>query len=379
MTSAIGITGTSIALTLRTSARASASSSTIIPCGSKMTSTSTGPSHAFSSQPSGGRSVRRPASASVASARSASSGLTIRSRSWIDSGPPRAHAATPPPTMKGTSSSRSAAAHLLSVSRMSSSCGEGSAMAPLVSPDDGPGNPRPVSEGPCVRIAAAGDIHVDRHNRDAVAAAFAALDDAVDLVLIAGDLTTHGEPEQGELFVTCRHETDLPVIAVLGNHDWHVNRHDELVAVLREGDIEVLEGTSWIGTCDGVEVGVAGTKGFVGGFEGSFQPDFGEPSLRALYRETGAEVEALDRALEQISGCGVRIALMHYSPVRDTLAGEPEGIYTFLGSGRLAEPLVHHRPDMALHGHAHAGMLEGSVAGLVPVYNVAVPVMKRDF
>src|SRR5436305_10876314 len=160
---------------------------------------------------------------------------------------------------------------------------------------------------------------------------------------------------------------------------WHATRHTETFSVLRTGDSEVLEAASWKVMCSGVEVGVAGAKGFMGGFEGSFQPDFGEPSLRALYRETGSEVDALDRALNEITGCGVRIALMHYAPVRDTLAGEPEGIFTFLGSGRLAEPLVHHRPDLALHGHAHAGTLEGSVAGLVPVYNVAVPVMKRDF
>ncbi|HEY3185919.1 MAG TPA: metallophosphoesterase [Solirubrobacteraceae bacterium] len=236
-----------------------------------------------------------------------------------------------------------------------------------------------MSQGPCVRVAAAGDIHVDRHNRDELARAFAALDGHADVVLVAGDLTTHGEPDQARLFTSCRAETDLPVVAVLGNHDWHANRHDEFVAVLRDGDVEVLEGASWIGACEGVDVGVAGVKGFVGGFEGSFQPDFGEPSLRALYRETGGEVEALDRALGEISGCGVRIALMHYAPVRDTLTGEPEGIYTFLGSGRLAEPLLHHRPDLVLHGHAHAGTLEGSVAGLVPVYNVAVPVMQRDF
>jgi len=236
-----------------------------------------------------------------------------------------------------------------------------------------------VSEGPCVRVAAAGDVHVDEHNRDDVARAFANLNGKADLVVIAGDMTTHGEPEQGELFARCRAETDLPVVAVLGNHDWHANRHDEFVAALRAGSIQVLEGEAWIHAVDGVEVGVAGAKGFVGGFDGSFQPDFGEPSLRALYRETGAEVDKLDRALEQIGGCGVRIALMHYAPVRHTLAGEPEGIYTYLGSGRLAEPLLHHRPDLALHGHAHAGTLEGTVAGLVPVYNVAVPVMQRDF
>jgi Icc-related predicted phosphoesterase len=237
-----------------------------------------------------------------------------------------------------------------------------------------------VTDDPCVRVAAAGDIHVEDHNAEHVAASFAGLRGQADLVLIAGDMTTHGEPEQAEQFVACRREApDLPVVAVLGNHDWHANRRDELVAVLNDGDVVVLEGDAFVREIAGVSVGVAGVKGFMGGFEGSFQPDFGEPTLRALYRETGAEVDALGRALEQIEGCGVRIALMHYAPIRDTLEGEPEGIHTFLGSGRLAEPLLHHRPDLALHGHAHAGRLEGSVAGLVPVYNVAVPVIKRDF
>ena len=236
-----------------------------------------------------------------------------------------------------------------------------------------------MSEGPCVRVAAAGDMHVEPDNRDDVARAFAGLNGLADLVLVAGDLTTHGEPEQGELFLRCRRETDLPVVAVLGNHDHHAGQADELTAVLRDGGVDVLDGDAWRQTIEGVEVGVAGVKGFVGGFEGSFLSDFGEPLLRQCYAETTREVDALGAALEEIEGCGVRIALMHYAPVRETLRGEPEGIWTFLGSGRLAEPLLHHRPDLALHGHAHAGTLEGSVAGLVPVYNVAIPVMKRDF
>src|SRR3954451_2970064 len=236
-----------------------------------------------------------------------------------------------------------------------------------------------MSEGPCVRVAAAGDIHVDAHNRDEVARAFAGLNDRADLVLIAGDLNTHREPEQGELFVSCRRETDLPVAAVLGNHDCHAGRADELTAVLRDGGVDVLAGAAFRQTIEDVEVGVAGVKVFIGGFEGSFLSNFGEPLLRECYAETGREVDALGGALAEIDGCGVRIALTHYAPVRETLVGEPEGIWTFLGSGRLAEPLLHHRPDLALHGHAHAGTLEGSVAGLVPVYNVAIPVMKRDF
>jgi Icc-related predicted phosphoesterase len=235
-----------------------------------------------------------------------------------------------------------------------------------------------MTDDECIRVAAAGDVHVDEANRDALARDFAALDDQADLVLIAGDLTTHGEPEQAELFLTCRRETPLPVVAVLGNHDWHAGRHDEFVAILREGGVEVLEGASWTCEVRGTTIGVAGAKGFVGGFAGSFLPDFGEPMLRAVYQATGTEVTALDRSLEAIEDCDIRIALLHYAPTVETLAGEPEGIHTFLGSGRLAEPLVRHRPDLALHGHAHAGTLEGCIED-VPVYNVSVPVMKRAF
>jgi Icc-related predicted phosphoesterase len=195
---------------------------------------------------------------------------------------------------------------------------------------------------------------------------------------MAGDLTTHGEPEQAEMFVACRRESSLPVVAVLGNHDWHAGRHDEFVAVLRAGDVDVLEGGHARLDVGGATVGIAGAKGFVGGFAGSFLPDFGEPMLRAVYAETGSEASALERALEAIADCAVRIALLHYAPTTQTLVGEPEGIHTFLGSGRLAEPIVRHRPDLVLHGHAHAGRLEGEIEG-VPVFNVSVPVMRRDF
>src|SRR3954452_14968759 len=174
-------------------------------------------------------------------------------------------------------SSRSLAAHVLRVSRTSSSSGDGSDTGCPRFPDRPEGQPSAMSEGPCVRVAAAGDIHVDEHNRDEVARAFAALDGCADVVLVAGDLTTHGLPEQGELFVACRRETSLPVVAVLGNHDWHSGRPDEMVEVLRAGDVEVLEGGAWRCTIADVEVGVAGVKGFVGGFEGSFLSDFGEP------------------------------------------------------------------------------------------------------
>jgi Icc-related predicted phosphoesterase len=230
----------------------------------------------------------------------------------------------------------------------------------------------------CLRIAAAGDVHCSEQHRAAVREAFAALAGRVDLVLLAGDLTTHGEPEQGAVLADACAQLDVPIFAALGNHDWHVNRRDELVEALGAGGIRVLD-RDWV-TCEaaGVEVGIVGVKGFVGGFPGSHLPDFGEPSLRAIYRETQREVDALDRGLREIALCPTRIALLHYAPCEATIVGEPEGIWAFLGTDRLAAPIAEHEPNMVLHGHAHAGTFEGAI-GDVPVYNVSVPVMGRDF
>jgi uncharacterized protein len=230
-----------------------------------------------------------------------------------------------------------------------------------------------------VRVAAAGDVHCDQSNRDAVRRAFAALAGSADLVLLAGDLTTTGEPAEAEVLADAGRDSGIPVIAVLGNHDWHADRRDELVDVLRSGGVGVLDPGSTIIDVRGVRVGVAGAKGFVGGFAGtSHLPDFGEPALRRVYAEGTAEVQGLDQGLRAISTCDVRIALLHYAPTSETLAGEPGGIWAFLGSDRLAAPILEHEPDLALHGHAHAGAYEGRI-GSVPVYNVSVPVIGRDF
>jgi len=128
----------------------------------------------------------------------------------------------------------------------------------------------------------------------------------------------------------------------------------------------------------GHEIGIVGTKGFVGGFEGAEIPDFGEPLLRAVYAETTAEADAIERGLEAIAGCHRRIVLLHYAPIRETLEGEPETIWAFLGSGRLAAPIGAHRPDLVLHGHAHRGSPAGSI-GEVPVRNVAIHVTSSRF
>lgn len=235
------------------------------------------------------------------------------------------------------------------------------------------------ARGKGLRIAAAGDVHCREDNREEIERVTAELAECrPDLVLLAGDLTTHGEPEQGAVLADACRDLDAPVVAVLGNHDWHVNRHDELVEALSAGGIRVLDREHTILRLRDVDVGVVGVKGFVGGFAGSHLPDFGEPLLRSVYGETSLEVEALDRGFREIALCEVRIGLLHYSPVGETIIGEPPGIWAFLGTDRLAAPIAEHEPDLVLHGHAHAGTFRGSI-GRVPVYNVSVPVIERDF
>jgi len=190
-----------------------------------------------------------------------------------------------------------------------------------------------------IRIAAAGDIHCHEGNRTEIAEAFVRIAEQADVVTLAGDLTTHGEPEQAAVLADACRELDVPVFAVLGNHDWHANRMVELVRVLESGGIRVIDRRSATCTIDGVEIGLAGAKGFVGGFPDSELPDFGEPLLRAVYAETGAEVRALDVALEEIERCAIRIALLHYSPTTTTLEGERQTLWTYLGSDRLGADL----------------------------------------
>lgn len=233
-------------------------------------------------------------------------------------------------------------------------------------------------EGTTVRIAAAGDLHCDESRRDETAAAFAALEGQADLVLLAGDLTTHGRPEEAAVLADACASVETPIMAVLGNHDCHARRDREVVAVLEAAGVRVLEGDAAVCEAAGVPVGVVGAKGFVGGFPGSHLPDFGEPLLRRVYSATTAEVEAIEESLREVALCPLRIVLLHYSPCAATLEGEPPGIWAFLGSDRMAAPIQEHEPDLVLHGHAHSGRFEGEI-GDVPVFNVSVPVMGRDF
>lgn len=232
---------------------------------------------------------------------------------------------------------------------------------------------------PLLRIAATGDIHASDEHRERIEQSFADVVERADLVLIAGDLTTHGLPEEAAVLAdAARAVAPLPVIAVLGNHDHHEGRAHEVAETLCDGGIMLLDGDHRILEIGGVEVGVVGAKGFVGGFPGAEIPDFGEALLREMYAETGREVAALETGLEAVSGCHRRLVLLHYAPTSDTIAGEPAGIWAFLGSGRLAGPIGAHRPDAVFHGHAHHGRPQGCI-GEVPVWNVARHVTGEDF
>ncbi len=229
-----------------------------------------------------------------------------------------------------------------------------------------------------IRIAAAGDIHASEATRERVEHAFATVAEQADVILLAGDLTTTGEPEQARVLADACRELEIPVFAVLGNHDFHAGRPDDVRAIVEEANVHVLDRSSKTCEVGDLQLGVVGTKGFVGGFPGSALPDFGEPLLRQVYAETTAESEAIARGLQEVVHSDLRIVLLHYAPIQATVEGEPEGIHVMLGSDRLATPIAEFGADLVLHGHAHAGSFEGCI-GKIPVYNVAVHVTGRDF
>jgi uncharacterized protein len=229
-----------------------------------------------------------------------------------------------------------------------------------------------------IRIAAAGDIHTAEEERSRLEGAFAEADRRADLILLAGDLTTYGEPEQARVLADVTRDIETPIVAVLGNHDWHADRRDEILEVLEAGNVRVLERDATTVEIGASAVGVVGTKGFIGGFPDAHLPDFGEPILRRVYAETSAEVEAIDRGLRAVAGADLKLVLLHYSPTTTTLEGERATIWAFLGSDRMARPIAQHRPDAVFHGHGHGGTFAGSIDG-VPVFNVGVAVPVRDF
>ncbi|MFD3809318.1 metallophosphoesterase [Streptomyces sp. NPDC058611] len=232
-----------------------------------------------------------------------------------------------------------------------------------------------------IRVAAVGDIHLGPGSAGALRPAFDTLGDCADLLLLAGDLTRHGTREEARVVAGEVAGLDVPVVAVLGNHDYQSDQEEAVAQELTAVGVHVLEGTGTVLDVGGTRVGVAGTKGFCGGFAGRSGSEFGEPEMKAFIRYTRTCADGLARALRELrdDGSEVRIALTHFAPVPDTLAGEPLEIYPFLGSYLLAEAMDDAGADLAVHGHAHAGTEHGMTAGGVRVRNVAMPVIDRAF
>jgi Icc-related predicted phosphoesterase len=225
-----------------------------------------------------------------------------------------------------------------------------------------------------LRIGAVADIHYGRESRGKLRSSFAEAAERVDLLLLAGDLTDYGLPDEIDLLIEDLAATisRIPVVAVLGNHDFESGREQELTDRLCRAGVHLLDGNAY----DGEDVGVVGVKGFGGGFgRGTLEP-WGEAAIKHYVQEAVDEALKLERGLARLQAPH-RIALLHYSPIRETVIGEPEEIFPFLGSGRLEEPINRFRVSAVFHGHAHRGAPEGKTSAGVPVYNVALPVLRQ--
>ena len=221
-----------------------------------------------------------------------------------------------------------------------------------------------------LRIGAVGDIHYDGEDPSILTEIVKGAEREADMLLLCGDLTTHGSVAQAEGVARALGGLSIPVVTVLGNHDHEGGQTEEIKAVLARHHVRVLDGDATV--VDGV--GIAGVKGFAGGFGRASLGAFGEPVLKAFVQEAVDEALKLENALRAVAS-PVKIVLLHYAPIPDTLIGEPEAIFPFLGSSRLLPPIDSMGASVVFHGHAHAGILEGRTPAGVPVYNVAYPVL----
>jgi Icc-related predicted phosphoesterase len=229
-----------------------------------------------------------------------------------------------------------------------------------------------------IRIAAVGDLHAGPDSTEVLRDQLGEVSQRADVLLIAGDLTKSGRPEEAQVLARELSGVSVPVVAVLGNHDHHADRPEEIASLLREVGVAVLEGQSIRVDTAGGSVGVAGVKGFGGGFPGASGAEFGEREMKTFIRHTKERSEALGSALATLR-TDVRVALMHYAPIRETLQGEPPEIFPFLGSYLLAEAVDRSGADLAIHGHAHRGTEHGVTPGGVNVRNVAQSVIRQAY
>jgi Icc-related predicted phosphoesterase len=228
-----------------------------------------------------------------------------------------------------------------------------------------------------VRIAAVGDVHVGL-DTGPVLGPPEQLAESADLLLVAGDLTRRGTPAEAAVLAAELRALPVPVIAVLGNHDYESDAADAVREIIADAGVTVLDGDSVTVQVGDVSVGVAGTPGFGGGFPGASCSEFGEPLMKAFVAHTRAMATALCRSLCDLD-TDVRVAMTHYSPIEATLVGERLEIYPFLGSYLLAEAIDTGGAHLAVHGHAHRGSRAGETVCGVPVRNVAQPLLGRPY
>ena len=226
-----------------------------------------------------------------------------------------------------------------------------------------------------VRVAAVGDVHYGKASQGASLQLFTEINERADVLALCGDLTDHGLPDEARLLAKdLTSAVRIPIVAILGNHDYESGHEAELTAILSDAGIIVLDG-------DAHEihgVGFAGVKGFAGGFGRGALGSWGESTIKSFVREAIDEALKLETALAKLR-TAQRIALLHYSPIRATVEGEPLEIFPWLGSSRLEEPLGRYPVTAVFHGHAHKGTPEGATAGGVPVFNVSLPLLRDAF
>lgn len=231
---------------------------------------------------------------------------------------------------------------------------------------------RPPS--PTVRFAAVGDLHLRKDGAGSMRAFFAQCSEAADVLLLCGDLTDYGTAEEAEVLAGELSVVKVPIVAVLGNHDYESGTPEVVVDALTAIGVHVLDGEA----CEIEGVGIAGAKGFAGGFGRGSLGAWGESAIKLFVQEALNEAMKLEAALAKLR-TPRRIALLHYSPIAGTVQGEPVEIYPFLGSSRLEDPLLRYPVDAVFHGHAHRGTLEAKTINGVPVFNVARPLLQRSW
>lgn len=221
-----------------------------------------------------------------------------------------------------------------------------------------------------MRVAATADIHYTPQSYDSLREPMSRVRDEADLLVIAGDLTNYGRPEEMRSLLNALVRLRLPIVTVLGNHDYESGQEEQLIKMMTEEGIKVLDGSSY--ERDGI--GFAGTKGFIGGFGRGLLTSFGEKEIKTFVHASLEETLKLERAVSMLRTPKI-VIVTHYAPVAETIQGEPQEIWPFLGSSRLAEVIDRHQAALALHGHAHHGKLNGKTTGGVPVYNVAISLL----